>query len=282
MGISLAKHFQSEIISADSRQFYKEMHIGTAKPTTKEMCGITHHFVDCISVNDKYTAWDFQKEVHELLNKYYKDNSIVFLVGGAGLFIDAICKGLDEFPELKEGIREELNQRLKKGEFLNMLKQLETLDPVYYKTCDKNNPRRVIRALEICLSSGKPYSDFLIKKQEDLNFKVTKIGLKLDRGKLVEKINNRVDTMIKKGLLNEVRTLEKVKDLPSLNTVGYKELFDFLDGNCNMEKAVEQIKINTRRYSKRQMTWFRKDKSTNWFDPDDIGEMISFVSRVVN
>ncbi|GAA4970966.1 tRNA (adenosine(37)-N6)-dimethylallyltransferase MiaA [Algibacter aquimarinus] len=266
LSIKLAQHFKTEIISADSRQFFKEMEIGTAAPTKQELASAKHHFVHNKSIHDNYSVGIFEKEVLKTLNTLFKTNNIVIMVGGSGLYVDAVTKGLDDFPDIDSTIRENLNNELKTKGLLHLQEQLKTLDLKSYETIAIDNPHRIIRALEICIGTGKPYSSFLSKKLANRNFKTISVGLMADREIIYNRINQRVDTMIKMGLLNEVENLYDFKKLNSLNTVGYKELFKYLDEKWELDFAIAEIKKNTRRFAKRQLTWFKKNKETLWFD----------------
>lgn len=266
LSIKLAQHFKTEIISADSRQFFKEMEIGTAAPTKQELASAKHHFVHNKSIHDNYSVGIFEKEVLKTLNTLFKTNNIVIMVGGSGLYVDAVTKGLDDFPDIDSTIRENLNNELKTKGLLHLQEQLKTLDLKSYETIAIDNPHRIIRALEICIGTGKPYSSFLSKKLANRNFKTISVGLMADREIIYNRINQRVDTMIKMGLLNEVENLYDFKKLNSLNTVGYKELFKYLDKEWELDFAIAEIKKNTRRFAKRQLTWFKKNKETLWFD----------------
>ena len=268
LAVSLAKHFETEIISSDSRQFYKEMSIGTAVPTTQEKQEIPHHFIQHISISTTYSVGDFEGEALQTINALFRTHNTLILVGGSGLYTDAILKGLDTFPEVLPGIREELNQTLEQKGLKALQAQLEELDPDYYQIVDILNPHRLIRALEVCISSGKPYSSFLGQPKATRPFKSLVIGLKAERDVLYQRINKRVDQMMANGLLEEVEKLLPFKDYNALQTVGYQELFAFLEGKCSLETAVEEIKKNTRRFAKRQLTWYRKSKDVLWFDYD--------------
>jgi tRNA dimethylallyltransferase len=280
--ISLAKYFHAEILSADARQFYREMNIGTAKPSTKQLAEVKHHFINSISVHDLFTVADFENEAVVLVNDLFKKNDIVFLVGGAGLFIRAVCEGLDELPDTDAEIRKSLEQILHEEGLIALQNKLKTLDPVSFSRIELQNPRRVMRAVEVSLQTGKPYSSFLNKKSEARNFSVIKIGLDVEREELYKRINNRADEMIQDGLLEEVKNLFPNKNLLPLQTVGYSELFEFLEGKTTLEKAIEKVKQNTRNYAKRQMTWFRKEKKMQWFQPNAIEEMIAYIKNVVS
>jgi tRNA dimethylallyltransferase len=266
LSIKLAQHFNSEIISADSRQFYKEMNIGTAVPSEEELNSVPHHFIQHKSIKDNYNVGDFERDAISTITALHKTNPIVIMVGGSGLYVKAVEKGLDYFPEIDSTIRNELNKRLKSEGLKPLQEQLKSLDPKAYKTIVIDNPQRIIRALEICLGTSKPYSSFLTNPEKTRDFKIITIGLDAERETIYDRINQRVDIMIASGLLDEVKALIPHKDLNALNTVGYKELFDYFEGNTTLEFAISEIKKNTRRFAKRQLTWFRKDKSIKWFD----------------
>lgn len=266
LAIQLAKHFDTEILSSDSRQFYKEMQIGTAVPSQEELSTAKHHFIQHKSIHDTYTVGDFEKEALATLEKLFKEKSVAIMVGGSGLYEKAVTKGLDKFPEVDQTIFDELNEEHRKNGIEKLAHQLTELDPDYAKNVDSENHQRVIRALSICLSSGKRFSDFLGQTENKRHFRNIIVGLDADRRIIYDRINQRVDIMLKNGLLEEAKSLEKYKTLNALNTVGYKELFEFMDGNVSLEKAIENIKTNTRRFAKRQLTWYRKDDRVNWFN----------------
>lgn len=262
----MAQHYKTQIISADSRQFFKEMQIGTAAPTTNELQGAKHHFIHHKSIQDNYNVGTFEKDAIQCLETLFKTNNIVIMVGGSGLYVNAVTKGLDHFPEVNSNIRENLNKQLITNGLETLQKQLQTLDPISYNTIAINNPHRVIRALEICIGTNKPYSSFLNKNKNKRNFKTITIGLTADRELIYKRINQRVDIMLQEGLLDEVKQLINHKKLNALNTVGYKELFNYFDGIWELDFAISEIKKNTRRFAKRQLTWFKKQEDTMWFN----------------
>ncbi len=266
LSIKLAKHFKTEIISADSRQFFKEMHIGTAAPTPDELNQVKHHFIHHKSIKNNYNVGAFEKDAISCLHQLFNNNDVVVMVGGSGLYIDAVTKGLDYFPDVDPSIREQLNNELKSNGIESLQKQLKELDIKAYNSMAVDNPHRIIRALEICLGTGKPYSSFLNKEKSPREFKTISVGLTADREIIYERINKRVDMMMDEGLLEEVKKLENHQDLNALNTVGYKELFKYLKGEWDLEFAISEIKKNTRRFAKRQLTWFKKNEDTLWFD----------------
>ena len=266
LSIKLAQYFNTEIISADSRQFYKEMQIGTASPTPNELDSVKHHFIHHISVKDNYNVGTFEKDAIERLNQLFKTNKIIVMVGGSGLYIDAVTKGLDYFPDVDPSIREQLNKRLKVEGLSTLQEHLKKLDNNAYKTIKIDNPHRVIRALEVCIGTNQPYSSFLNKNKTKRDFKVITIGLSADRDIIYDRINKRVDLMIDEGLLKEVKALLPYQKLNALNTVGYKEIFNYINKIWTLDFAISEIKKNTRRFAKRQLTWFKKDTNIFWFD----------------
>ena len=266
LSIKLANHYNTEIVSADSRQFYKEMTIGTAVPSKEELSAAKHHFIQNLSVTEDYSVGDFERDGLALLEKLFKLQDIVILVGGSGLYVDAIVKGLNHFPDVDESIRLKLNDNLKNEGLEPLQNQLKTLDPKYFEKVDIHNPHRVIRALEICIGTQKTYTSFLEQDKEERPFNTITIGLEADRTKIYERINDRVDIMMAEGLLKEVKSLEPYKNYNALNTVGYKELFNYLDDEWSLEFAISEIKKNTRRFAKRQLTWFKKNSDTLWFN----------------
>ena len=266
LAISLAQYYRTVIISADSRQFYKEMSIGTAVPNKTELAAIKHHFIQHKSISEPYSVGNFKKEAIRLLDTLFNYHEIVIMVGGSGLYVDAVTKGLNEFPKVDSQIREQLNQELQLQGLGQLQKKLQNLDQAYYKTVDLNNPHRLIRALEICIGTGKPYSSFLGKPKKERNFTTLTIGIQADREQIYDNINRRVDIMMSEGFLEEIRSLIDYKDLNALRTVGYKELFNYLEGNWDLETAIAEMKKNTRRFAKRQLTWFKRNDDTIWLD----------------
>lgn len=266
LSIALARNLNTEIISADSRQFYKEMSIGTAAPTSKELEAAKHHFIHHRSIEEDYSVGDFESDALEKLEALFQSHNEVIMVGGSGLYVDAVTKGLDHFPKVDPHIRENLNRQLKEEGIESLQEQLQKLDPEYYSEADIQNPHRLIRALEICIGTGTPYSSFRKNTRAERFFETIFIGLTAHRQTVYDRINRRVDIMMQEGLLEETKRLFEQRELNALNTVGYKELFKFLDGEWNLDKAVEEIKKNTRRFAKRQFTWFRKNEEIHWFD----------------
>ncbi|MBD3862238.1 tRNA (adenosine(37)-N6)-dimethylallyltransferase MiaA [Olleya marilimosa] len=266
LSIKLANHFNTQIISADSRQFFKEMRIGTAAPTTEELAAAKHHFIHNKSITEDYNVGAFEKEAINQIALLHKTHNVVIMVGGSGLYVDAVTNGLDYFPEVDKSIRTQLNTQLETEGLKTLQLKLKTLDEQSYNTIKIDNPQRVIRALEICIGSGQPYSSFLNKDKNKRPFKTITIGLEADRDVIYDRINKRVDIMIANGLIKEVESLLPFKNLNSLNTVGYKELFNYLDKTWTLEFAISEIKKNSRRFAKRQLTWFRRKPETLWFD----------------
>ena len=278
LSIKLASYLECSIISCDSRQFYKEMSIGTAVPTKSELSKIKHYCIQHKSIFDTYSVGDFRNETLLLLKKLFHNNDYVILTGGSGLYMDSIVKGIDFFPETNKIIREELNYNFNIKGIKYLQDQLSKLDPIYFSTVDINNHRRLIRALEVCISSGKPYSSFLNKRKNDYDFNIESFAIKTNRDVLYKNINNRVDKMIEAGLIDEVKKLFKHKDLNPLNTVGYKEIFEFIEKKVSLEQSIEKIKQNTRRYAKRQITWL-KNKDYKWIESDiDPEELIKMIN----
>lgn len=266
LSIQLAQHYGCDIISCDSRQFYKEMTIGTAVPEPEELAAAPHHFIQNRSITEDYSVGQFEKDALHNLNQLFIQNPTQIMVGGSGLYVDAVLKGLDYFPKVSSKIRTQLNSEWETQGIAVLQEKLKILDPETYATIAIDNPHRLIRALEVCIGSGIPYSTFKNKPKAPRNFKSIKIGLTADREIIYNRINLRVDLMIKNGLLEEAQKLYPYKHLNALQTVGYRELFSYFDGDYSLDTAIEEIKKNTRRFAKRQLTWFRKDKETLWFD----------------
>ena len=278
LGVQLAKRFNTEVISADSRQFYQEMAIGTAKPTLQEMDGIPHHFVDFLSIQQEMSAGEFERQALNKLEEIFKTKDYAILVGGSGLFVNALCFGLDDIPSNLE-IRNELTIRLATQGIEPLLKELQQVDPEFYKSGDIQNPIRVIRALEVFQSSGKKFSTLRKNKPKKRPFNIKIIGLNLPRELVYKRINQRVDIMVEMGLLDEVRSLLPYRELPALKTVGYQELFDHLDDPTELKDALEMVKQNTRRFAKRQITWFKKIEGIKWFEPVDYDSILEFIQN---
>lgn len=279
--VGLAKKFDAEIISADSRQFYKEMTIGTAKPTRSEMKGIVHHFVDFLEVDENYSAGKFEEQAIAKIEKLHRSNPLVIMVGGSGLYVDAVLKGIDPIPSNPE-IRIALQKELSQNGIEKLQNELLQRDPQHHMCMDINNPQRLVRALEVCRHTGKTYTSFRKRVAKSRSFEVIKIGMTANREEIYKRINQRVDQMISAGLLDEVKSLTTVKNLNALQTVGYKELFEYLDDTTDLATAIENIKRNTRRFAKRQMTWFNKDSEIQWFDIEQLDAAISFVTASIH
>lgn len=280
VGISLAKAFKTEIISADSRQFYKEMKIGTAVPSEAELESVKHHFIQHISIEQEYSVGDFERDALEKLRKLYTSRDVIVMVGGSGLYVDAVTKGLDEFPEVDPQIRRALKSEMEEAGLEKLQEELKEKDPAYFSQVDLQNPHRVIRALEICRGTGKPYSAFRKESSKNRFFEPIYIGLTADREVIYDRINRRVDLMVEEGLLQEAEDLFPQRHLNALNTVGYKEVFRYLQDEWDLETAITEIKKNTRRFAKRQLTWLRKNKQIHWFKADTpAAEVVSFVQK---
>lgn len=277
--VSLAKEFNCDVISSDSRQFYKEMSVGTAKPTIQEMKGIKHHFINSLSIKDDYSVAHFETQALQLLPSLFNQNPIQVVAGGSGLFVRTLLEGIDYFPDVDPQIRKDLTL-LWENEGINpLIEKLKVLDSEYFLEVDQGNPQRLIRALEICIGTGKPFSSFRVKKNNLRNFNVIKIGLEVERNLLYEKINHRVDLMMENGQKEEAKKLHSNRGLVPLKTVGYSELFDYFEGLYDLNRAIELIKRNSRRYAKRQLTWFKKDDNTKWFDPKQFNEILKHIKE---
>jgi len=266
LSITLAQHFKTEIISADSRQFFREMTIGTAAPTTSELTLVKHHFIHHKSIEEDYNVGAFERDAISKLDALFKTYQVVLMVGGSGLYVDAVTKGLDDFPEIDPNIRKTLNHKFKTEGLESMQEQLRILDFNAYNSIAIDNPHRVIRALEVYIGTGMPYSSFLSRNKTHRNFINITIGLTAERQIIYKRINERVDKMIEAGLLDEAKQLLPYQELNALNTVGYKELFKYFNGDWTMDYAISEIKKNSRRFAKRQLTWFKKDENIKWFD----------------
>lgn len=280
LSIELAKFYNCPVISADSRQFYKEMSIGTAKPTTEEMQDVPHYFINNISIHDTYNVGQFEREAIELIESLFKAHEYLILVGGSGLYINAILNGVDEFEEIPSHTREQLIRDYEENGLSYLQEKLKQLDEVYYNQVDLNNPQRIMRALEVCIHTQKPYSSFRTKEKKLRSFNTINILINTERETLYARINKRVDIMMQNDLMEEVKLLYPYKHLNALNTVGYKELFDFIDGKCSLEEAVNLIKQNSRRYAKRQLTWFNHQGDFETFEPTDIEKIKAYLDIV--
>ncbi len=277
--IRIAKHFGIEIISADSRQFYQEMSIGTAKPNAEELAQASHHFINNLSIQDSYSVGAYEKEVLEKLEQLFEENKAAILVGGSGLYIRAVCEGLDEFPTVPEAIKKELVEQFEQEGIAPLQASLQELDPAYFAEVDTANPHRLIRALSVIKASGEPFSKFRNQAPKKRPFEIIKIVLEMDREALYDRINKRVDQMLEAGLLEEAKALHPHRHLNALQTVGYEELFNYFEGKTSLEEAIELIKRNSRRYAKRQMTWFRKKQDWQRFSPSDIEGVLKYLQN---
>ena len=266
LAIQLAQHYTCPIISADSRQFFKEMSIGTAVPSEEELAAAKHYFIQNISIKDTYTVGDFERDAIALLDDLYKEHDVVVMVGGSGLYIDAVLKGFDDFPDIDESVREYIIANYNRQGITWLQQELEKRDPEHYERVAKENPQRMMRSLEVCIGTGRPYSSFLNIKKNSRSFTPILIGLYADRELMYERINRRVDIMMDSGLPEEAKALYPYKEYNALQTVGYRELFSYFDGDYSLETAIEEIKKNTRRFAKRQMTWFRRNEAITWFN----------------
>lgn len=278
--IKLAQHFNTEILSADSRQFYREMRIGTAYPEPEELAAVKHHFIGNLSISEDYNVARYEAEAMALLDELFKKHRVVILSGGSGLYIDAISRGIDDLPDYDPKLREELKAELDEIGLEAFGEKLKALDPEYYEVVDLNNPNRLLRALEVCLQTGKTYTSLRRNTKKERPFRIIKIGLNMERDLLFKRIEERVDKMMKKALLEEVKSLLTYRDHNALNTVGYKELFRYLDEEVSLEQAVENIKTNSRRYAKRQLTWFKRDTDINWFEAGDVESVLRFLESM--
>lgn len=281
ISIRLAQYWKTEIISCDSRQMYREMSIGTAKPDMDQLNKIPHHLIGNLSIHDYYSAFRFEQEVTDLLKNLFLQHSLVIMTGGTGLYMDAIINGIDDIPDPDPEIRAILKQRYDTEGLGNLLSELSQLDPAFYAKVDKNNPARVMRGLEVCLTTGRPFSSYRIKQAVNRDFDIIIIGLELPREELYERINLRVDQMIEKGLVEEAKSLYPLRHLNGLNTVGYRELFEMFDGNIDLEEAIRLIKRNTRHYAKRQITWNNRYPQMKYFHPDAYDEIINWIDPIV-
>jgi tRNA dimethylallyltransferase len=279
VAIALAQQFNTNILSADARQFYKEMSIGTAKPSATQLATVPHFFINTKTIEQNYTVADYEKDALTILDVLFAENNMAVLVGGSGLFIKAVCEGLDEIPPIQKTTRDKWNALFAQYGLEFLQHELQQRDPVYYKTVDLKNPRRMLRALEVADETGEPFSSFHTNKNAPRNFVSIKVGLELDKAVLHNRIEKRVDDMIKNGLVDEVKKIQPYKAANALQTVGYKEIFDYLDGLITLDEAIAQIKLHTKQYAKRQMTWFKKDKEIKWFNTIDTAAITGFIGE---
>ena len=275
--IDVAKQLDTVIINADSRQIFKEIPIGTAAPTDDEQNMVKHYFIGNLSIKDYFNVSMFENEVITLLGRLFHEKDVVILSGGSMMYVDAVCNGIDDIPTVNEHIRNLVKEDYEQHGLSEMQNKLKELDPEYYSIVDKNNPKRVIHAVEICLSTGRTYTSFRTNIKKERPFRIIKIGLTRERGELYGRIDERVENMIASGLIDEARRMHPYKGVNALNTVGYKELFDYFDGNCTLEEAIFRIKCNTHKYCRKQLTWFKRDKDIRWFSPDNVEEIINYI-----
>mgnify|MGYP000532813024 FL=1 len=277
LSLSLAEFLHTPVINADSRQLYKDLTIGTAAPTADQLKRVKHYFVGTLSLTDYYSAAQFESDVISLLDQLYQTHPFALMSGGSMMYIDAVCNGIDDIPTVDQETREMIMERYQQEGLTPLSNELRLLDPDYYAIVDQKNPKRILHALEICYMTGKPYSSFRTNKKKERSFDIIKIGLRRDREELYERINKRVDEMIQNGLIDEVKNVMSYRYTNALNTVGYKEIFQYLDGNWSLEQAIEKIKQNTRIYSRKQMTWFKRDEEIRWFHPEQETEILSYL-----
>ncbi len=282
LSLLLAKYLSSPIVSCDSRQLYEQLKIGTAAPTSEQLIQVPHYFVGTLKLDEYYSASRFEVEALDLFEKLFLQTNNILMTGGSMMYIDAVCKGIDDLPTIDPKLRVEIIQKYEMEGLDSIRAQLKVLDPEYYNQVDLKNPKRVIHALEICLMTGKPYSSLRTNPIKPRPFNIIKIGLKREREELYQRINARVDEMLAQGLVNEAKNLHSYKELNSLNTVGYKELFRHFDGEYSLEEAIEKIKQSTRIYSRKQMTWFKKDDSIKWFHPNEKESIIKYLNEKIN
>ena len=281
LSIAVAEYFHAPIISTDSRQFYRGMAIGTAQPSREQMTRVEHHLVDCLDVGEEFNCGAYERVALERLEELFTKHDTVVAVGGSGLYIRALCEGMDDLPDADPALREELLKRLEIEGLESLVEQLRELDEVYYNEVDKCNPQRVLRAVEVCLTTGKPYSSLRKGCSKKRDFEIVKVGIDYPREELYDRINRRVDMMMEAGLEAEARAMLPYRHLNALQTVGFSEMFDYFDGTISKDEAVELIKRNSRRYAKRQMTWFRRDKGIRWFEKPNADEVIEYLKKVI-
>lgn len=282
LSLNIAEHYNTEIISADSRQLYADLKIGTAAPTPEQLARVKHHFVGTLQLTDYYSAAQYEAEVMKKLDELFKRHNVIVLTGGSMMYVDAVCKGIDDIPTVDEETRKTLMQHYENVGLERLCAELKILDPEYYDIVDKKNPKRVIHALEICYMTGQTYTSFRTSQTKERPFNIIKVGLRREREELYARINKRVDIMMEDGLLEEAKSVYQYKDLNSLNTVGYKEMFKYLYGEWELPFAIEKIKQNSRIYSRKQVTWFKRDTDITWFHPDDTNNIMSFIEERLN
>ena len=281
ISLKLAKHYQTEIISADSRQVFHELTLGTAVPSAEDLKSVPHHFIQTKSIHDYYNVSEYETEAIQLIDKLFHTNNPLILTGGSMLYVDTICKGIDDIPTIDPVIRDEVISWYNENGIEALRQRLLELDPEYYHQVDLNNPKRLLHAVEICLMSGKSFTSFRTNTIKERPFRIVKIGINQDRKILYERINERVLKMMENGLLEEAKTVYPYRNLNSLNTVGYKELFTYLNGDCSLDEAVDLIQRNTRKYARKQLTWFRNNQDIKWFEPEQIAEIITYTDQIL-
>lgn len=282
LAIKIAQYFNTAILSADSRQFFNELKIGTAAPTIEEQSLVQHFFAGHLSMHDYYNVADFEREVLDTLDKLFIEKDVAVLTGGSGLYIDAVCSGIDDMPDQDLAVRAQIDNWYREHGIDFLCEKLAGLDPEYFKIVDKANPNRLKRAIEVCLETGKTFTSFRVREIKPRPFNIIKIGINRPRAELFADISTRTDAMMESGLLDEVRSMLPYRDLNALNTVGYKELFEYFDAKVTLDRAIENIKTNTRRYAKRQLTWFKRDKELRWFLPSNLTEIIAYINEVIS
>ena len=281
LSLRLATHFAAPILSTDSRQVYRGLPIGTAQPTAEQLAVAEHHFIASHELTDNFSCGEYEVQALARLEELFKEHDTVVAVGGSGLYIQALCEGMDDLPHADEELRKALSERLKSEGIESLLTDLQRLDPTYYEQVDRQNPSRVLRAVEVCLQTGQPYSSLRTGEKRERNFRIVKVGIDWEREALYDRINRRVDMMVDEGLEAEARAVYHLRHLNSLQTVGYREMFDYFDGTISREEAIELVKRNSRRYAKRQMTWFRRDEEIRWFSPEEFDSMIEFLENKI-
>lgn len=277
LSIGIAEHYAAPILSTDSRQFYRGMAIGTAQPSPEQLARVPHHLIDCLEVHEEFNCGAYERVALERLDTLFQEHDVVVAVGGSGLYIKALCEGMDSLPDATPELREELSRRLKEEGLESLVEQLRELDPDYYEQVDRCNPQRILRALEVCLTTGAPYSSLRKGESKQRNFQIVKVGIDMPREELYDRINRRVDMMVAEGLEAEARAMLPHRHLNALQTVGFSEMFDYFDGTISRDEAIELIKRNSRRYAKRQMTWFRRDKDICWFEHPSVEEIVKYI-----
>lgn len=282
LSIRIATHFHTSIVSCDSRQIYREMKIGTAVPSEQQLAAVPHYFIRLLSIQDYYNSWHFEQQALERIHALHREKDVVVMAGGSMMYIDAVCKGIDDIPTIPPGLRQRLMKQYETEGLDVIRQQLKQLDPVFYEQVDLQNAKRVLHAVEVCLTAGVPYSSLRTNVARNRGFRMLKIGLIREKEELYERINRRVDAMIKEGLEEEARMLYPFRHLNSLNTVGYKEWFDYFEGKTDREEAIRLIKRNSRRYAKKQMSWFRRDSEIQWFSPEEEQEILLYINERLN